>query len=143
MASSITTKNGFLGLRKKIDSIISAVTDVYVDRGLRKNAELIRDEAVKRAPVDTGYLEDHIEVIKISNKNYLVVSNAIKNGVNYALFLHESPNWNLGPGSLAKQARQSEKVGNKWLTRAANENKSKLHKDFADSITLRTGDVDV
>ena len=140
MATFLSVSKGIL--ERAIDRLALEVLPaihVKTERGLRKTAEFVRDEAVKRAPVDTGKLERNIRVRKESSSKFSVISDAEEQGVQYAAFLHENPNWNLGKGSQRKQAGQSERVGNKWLERAVSDNPDKIKEIFREDLILVVG----
>lgn len=112
---------------------------IRTERGLKVTAEFVRDEAKLRAPVDTGKLEDNIRVNRVDKNTYQVISDAEANGQGYAAFLHEDPNWNLGPKSREKQEGSSVVVGNKWLVRAVDENSDTVKEIFREQIKLKVG----
>ena len=112
------------GIKDRFEDLLGLVSKK--ERITKKVGEVVRDEAKKRAPVDTGKLEENIRVEKRGGVTS-VISDASEGGDNYALRLHESDTWNLGPKSREKDKRQPEKVGPRWLTRAVNENENKLN----------------
>jgi HK97 gp10 family phage protein len=62
-------------LRDTADSISRGIADA-----LRQGAELIVNYAQANAPVDTGYLRDHIEISEESDTSVTVVSGAEYSG---------------------------------------------------------------
>ncbi|WFS64006.1 HK97 gp10 family phage protein [Pseudodesulfovibrio thermohalotolerans] len=96
--------------------------------GIRKAAEaagkFARDEAVKRAPVDKGKLEESIMYEVTGDDNSVNVSIRIKKGRKanaYATKMHED-HYNLGPRSQEKNSKSDVVVGRKYLERAFDEN---------------------
>jgi len=92
---------------------------------MHRGADRIVNEAKKNAPVDEHNLEESIRKEKsYGERGRLqidIVTGGSVNGVDvdqYAVIMHES-DYNLGPGSQAKQAGQPEIVGPKYLERAA------------------------
>lgn len=91
---------------------------------MHRGADRIVKEAQKNAPVDKHNLEESIRKEKsYGDRGRLqidIVAGGEVNGVNvdeYAVIMHES-DYNLGPGSQAKQAGQQNIVGRKFLERA-------------------------
>ena len=109
---------------------------------VRKGAEDIKDLAVKMAPVDAGNLENAIKVDQGSERGlngrkivtvYVDESVSIpgrpgKTVGDYAVLMHEG-RYKLGKKSQDKDDNQQEKVGPKYIERAAEE--------LADEITQK------
>ena len=98
-------------------------------------AEFISKEAKKRAPEDTGKLMTNIRVERRKNLRVDVINDVTSDqGFGYGAFLHENPRWDLGAKSKLKDARQSEKVGSKWLNRAFTENRKDVEDIYVNSF---------
>jgi HK97 gp10 family phage protein len=131
-------------IKKMLDSIdgIERKFSMSSEKSVEKTAEFIRDEAKKRAPVDTGELEDNIRVVKRRNFEVSVISDSkSRSGFPYALFLHENRNWNLGEKSKRKQNSQSERVGSQYLLRAYTENQKETVQVFVDEMKKNVKEV--
>tara|TARA_R100001086_G_scaffold249865_1_gene191431 strand:- start:667 stop:1110 length:444 start_codon:yes stop_codon:yes gene_type:complete len=106
--------------------------------------DLLVDEANKRAPFESGELEisHSYQVTKdgLDRWNLSVTAGGVVNGVNvndYAIVIHEGrgSSWNnLGPGSLAKNRKQKERVGEKFLERALIDNEELIESVLFDAI---------
>ena len=102
---------------------------------LAQAAEEIAQGAIKRAPVDTGNLEESIYAQRISATAHRVVVDPETSGTrhgkthesDYAAQMHEG-NYNLGEKSLQKQRGQRERVGRQYLRRAFDYTKRDLDK---------------
>lgn len=89
-------------------------------------AQKIEEEAVKRAPIDTGDLQRSITHSVEPGTFDSKVKGAVFIPANspasaYAMYMHEGI-YNLGAASAAKQASSSVMVGRKYLERALAEN---------------------
>lgn len=85
-------------------------------------------EAKKRAPFWQGFLTADITgEAAIDGKTVAALIYVQANGqsASYAVQMHEGE-YNLGPNSLAKQARVNVTVGNRFITRAIDENREKI-----------------
>ena len=115
---------------------------------LRAMAELVRDEARLNAPIDTGDLEGAIETFEDRTRNSKgqfgqvtirvgVDTSKLKledhAGYDYSIPMHEGI-YNLGPKSEAKQERQGNIVGAKYLERALKDNEKKVRASVAKAI---------
>ena len=101
--------------------------------------EFLATESKKRAPRDKGTLEDNIGWELVSPRSVEIYSGARSDeGELYAAEIHERTDYNLGPRSLEKQAGQTEMVGPKYLSRAADDNMDKFGSVFLEGAEKRT-----
>ena len=89
--------------------------------------EKFKTEAIKRVPIDKGYLEKSFstKIIEAATRDSVIgvvyiAANAL--AADYALWIHESDDYKLGPQSQAKQDVSDVTVGRKYLERALSEN---------------------
>jgi hypothetical protein len=106
---------------------------------MHRASDRIVVRAKKMAPVDTHNLENHIHknVEYEGPKGRLKISvdvDAVGDLADYAVIMHEGE-YNLGPLSQAKNDSQPEAVGNRFLTRAADEEEKKLKPAMIAAIT--------
>lgn len=109
-------------------------TNEMVEDAILSAAEFVKDESVKRTPVDEGYVESAHYVDSEYNDDeifvaYIAVDENLSAGDakvgDYALWLHEG-SYELGKNSRLKQQSQKVKVGRKFLERAFKENQTKI-----------------
>jgi hypothetical protein len=111
-------------------------------KAMHRAAERIAKEAKRRAPVDEHNLEDSIQVE--TNYDYRgrleieITAGGMVDGVDvedYAAVMHES-DYNLGPGSQAKQAANPDiQVGRKFLESAAADEEDRLGQYMIEAVT--------
>lgn len=93
-------------------------------------ADAALEESVKRAPIDEGFLQhsltDRVET-NGNNISAVVFVPANSPASDYAIPMHED-DYQLGKVSRQKQAKQSVRVGRKYLERAFGEERAKLAK---------------
>ncbi len=91
----------------------------------------VSDEAKAQAPFREGHLEASItgQVEKDRDGNMIGIVYVPSNhqAASYAVKMHEGT-YNLGPGSVAKQIRVGKTVGRKFITRALDNKRERLHK---------------
>lgn len=134
-----------------VDALIAQLSQIgqKAERGvadeLRDGAKEIAELARMYAPVDEGNLEEAIKHeedrtgVNGRIQTYVYVDGSMKgsNGnrvEDYAMEMHESPNYNLGPLSEAKQNRTGQVVGYKYLERAVDKLRPQITKRVADRI---------
>jgi hypothetical protein len=109
-------------------------TNEMVEDAILSAAEFVKDESVKRTPVDEGYVESAHYVDSEYNDDeifvaYIAVDENLSAGDakvgDYAQWLHEG-SYELGKNSRLKQQSQKVKVGRKFLERAFKENQTKI-----------------
>lgn len=93
---------------------------------VRVLTDKVQEEAVKRAPVDEGFLEKSIEKKMMKGKFSDEISGVVYIPSNapasqYAWYMHELT-YKLGARSQAKQAASKVVVGRKYIQRALDEN---------------------
>lgn len=123
---------------------------------LRAMAALVVAEAKRNAPIDTGDLENAIVAIEDRDRNALgqfgqitirvgVDINKLQlhlhKGFDYSIPMHEDPNYNLGPKSEEKQARQGNHVGYKYLERALKDNEAEVRRRVEQAIKRAADEV--
>ncbi len=120
-------------------------TAIRVQENARKTFHRGADELVKKAaefaPVDKHNLEEAIEkrVGYVGPRGRLAIDIGLKDMVNgvdvsvYGVQMHEGE-YNLGPGSVEKQARTGKRVGPGFITRAFDEVAKKLTKDIEEAV---------
>lgn len=105
-----------------------------VEDAILSAAEFVKDESVKRTPVDEGYVESAHYIDSEYNDDeifvaYIAVDENLSAGDakvgDYAQWLHEG-SYELGKNSRLKQQSQKVKVGRKFLERAFKENQTKI-----------------
>lgn len=96
---------------------------------VRAVIDKLHDESTKRMPIDEGFLVASEQTSvnetlggKVEGHVFIPANSPASD---YALPMHEH-HYNLGIGSLAKQAGQKELVGRKYMERAFVENKAKF-----------------
>jgi HK97 gp10 family phage protein len=63
MTDNVTVKiSGLDELQKKLEACAKEVSRQVVRNGLRAGGGIVRDEMVRRAPKDTGFLSEHIDI---------------------------------------------------------------------------------
>ncbi len=103
---------------------------------LQEVADHISGEAKDMAPFDEGILTENIRG-DVQNRGGIeaavisVPSNAPSK--DYAIPMHEG-DYNLGEGSLAKQSRVGKQVGKGYITRAIDDNRTKIKEIITDNL---------
>lgn len=121
---------------EQINTLISNINRLNTEIARTVSKEIIvylvgelKEQARKRAPIDTGALEASIQLRTAFGftpgggsgySGFVFVSSGSKAG-EYAEYMHEFF-YDLGPKSRQKQAGQAEIVGRKYLERALKEN---------------------
>lgn len=102
---------------------------------IKETAEDIAEGAIKRAPVDTGNLEESIYAQQESPSRFRIIVDPETDGTRYGkdhesdyhVQMHEGT-YNLGEKSLTKQRGQRERVGRHYLRRAFDHAKRNVDK---------------
>ena len=124
MAGQITGDiEGILARLQQVgEGAIKAVND-----GMEAAMKKVQQEAIARAPVDTGDLENSIKIANAGlRKHWIVyVDDSVFDASrihdpDYAMIMHESE-YNLGPKSAAKAQSNNKPVGRKYLEGAFHE----------------------
>jgi HK97 gp10 family phage protein len=135
----IKLDKGFEASLRKLSSKLKKMgvdVNAAARRGVIKATKNLMDESITRSPVDEGDLENshqmEIEGRGTKTSGTVYIPDDSPAGV-YAEWIHEGT-YNLGPGSLAKQAGQSEGVGPKFMERAFDEGKDDREQMVFDEI---------
>lgn len=117
-----------------VSGLESAVKKALAEHESRKRvamkdvAAFIHKEARLRAPKDAGDLENSISAAVEENEGKVSATVYVATGSpaeQYAVPMHENV-YNLGEGSLGKQAKAGVRVGDGYLTRAITENMKRI-----------------
>ncbi len=107
-------------------NLLKSIIERKTVKALEDIGEFVASEAKDRAPIDEGFLTEDIETEVYPADRVAVVRVPVNApSSEYAIKMHEDP-YNLGEKSAAKEATLNVKVGQKYISRAIDENASEI-----------------
>jgi hypothetical protein len=115
---------------------LAAMVEKNQHRALRQIADHVSGAAKDRAPFDEGTLTQDIkgEVQEAAIPAAVISVPLNAPSKDYAIQMHEG-DYNLGPGSVAKQSRVGVAVGSKFIIRAIDDNHSNIMEIIKDNLS--------
>lgn len=138
----------FTGVNRLLTKLsnVAKETNRNTRQALRKGGLTVQKAARENAPVDHGDLEDAIEIEEsLTGLNrrmeVAVYVNPDKEAYgeakvgDYAFYLHDNFEWELGPKSQAKSDANGGKVGPLYLDRALEEHVDEIEQDLQEALS--------
>lgn len=142
-----------MGLRRTVDTLTPLASNIWsrasgeakqiLRQLFQKIGKNLRDEAKKRAPVKSGALERSIvyetrmDAGELRLDVYVRTSTLnAKDKEAFLEFIHDG-DYDLGPGSKAKQAGQAEEVGPEFMDRALDDHIDGIQEIIEEEIIKR------